>query len=310
LYHGTHARAPFFEGWYFKLVDPTEQYAFAIIPGIAYGPDGQAHAFVQVLDGKHNQSAYHRFPVTDFRTSDAPFEVRIGPNVFSREMITLDLPHLRGTVRLVSPVAWPWRPWSPGIMGWFSFVPFMECYHGIVSLDHTLAGSLTWQGQEIGFDGGKGYGEKDWGRSFPAAWIWGQTNHFDRPQTSLTVSIARIPWVGVDFNGFIVGFLLEGKLYRFATYTGARIRQVHADDQTVTVVLTRGALRLELHARRASGGYLAAPVLGVMEGRVNESMSSEVTVTLRRGKTLLYEGTGRHAGLEVGGNAEILFVKS
>jgi len=29
-----------------------------------------------------------------------------------------------------------------GIMGWYRFVPFMQCYHGVVSLNHKLNGTF------------------------------------------------------------------------------------------------------------------------------------------------------------------------
>ena len=51
MYHGWGKEKNYFEGWYFKIVDPTEQYAFAFIPGISIGQENQ-HAFIQVLDGK------------------------------------------------------------------------------------------------------------------------------------------------------------------------------------------------------------------------------------------------------------------
>jgi hypothetical protein len=108
-------------------------------------------------------------------------------------------------------------------MGWYAWVPFMECYHGIVSLDHEIQGALQVDGQRVDFSGGRGYIEKDWGPSFPSAWIWLQTNHFGVPGTSLTASIAVIPWMRSSFSGFIVGFLHGGRLYRLATYTGAKV---------------------------------------------------------------------------------------
>lgn len=46
-------------------------------------------------------------------------------------------------------------------MGPFSFVPFMEYYHGILSMDHNIEGSLEHNGKIISFDQGKGYMEKD-----------------------------------------------------------------------------------------------------------------------------------------------------
>ena len=75
-YHGHGKKPPFFEGWYFKLVSADETRRYAIIPGVSLS--GDAHAFVQVLDGVTGQSAYHSYPLTDFWASEKDFEVRIG----------------------------------------------------------------------------------------------------------------------------------------------------------------------------------------------------------------------------------------
>ena len=37
---------------------------------------------------------------------------------------------------------WPVSITSPGIMGWYAWVPKMECYHGVLSLDHRIQGDL------------------------------------------------------------------------------------------------------------------------------------------------------------------------
>ncbi len=57
-YHGHGKQPPFFEGWYFKLIDATERYRYAVIPGIFLSRDREKHhAFVQVLDGQTGGSA-------------------------------------------------------------------------------------------------------------------------------------------------------------------------------------------------------------------------------------------------------------
>ncbi len=43
---------------------------------------------------------------------------------------------------------------DPGIMGWYKYVPFMQCYHGVVSLNHELKGQLRINGSEHVFDDG------------------------------------------------------------------------------------------------------------------------------------------------------------
>ena len=58
-------------------------------------------------------------------------------------------------------------------MGPFSYLSFMECYHGILSMKHSLEGTLSWNGQLIDFTNGIGYLEKDWGSSFPCNPIYG-----------------------------------------------------------------------------------------------------------------------------------------
>jgi tocopherol cyclase len=46
-YHGLGLRQNFFQGWYFKLVDASQQHTMAVIPGIFLGRRGQgSHSFV------------------------------------------------------------------------------------------------------------------------------------------------------------------------------------------------------------------------------------------------------------------------
>ena len=79
-------------------------------------------------------------------------------------------------------------------MGWYAYVPTMECFHGILSMNHTLTGQLTLNNSKLNFDGGKGYIEKDWGRNFPKNWIWAQSNHFLDSELSVSISLATLPW--------------------------------------------------------------------------------------------------------------------
>ena len=186
----------------------------------------------------------------------------------------------------------------------------MECYHGVLSLDHGLRGALTVDGERVDFSGGRGYTEKDWGRSFPAAWVWLQSNHFEQPETSITASVAVIPWIRSAFRGFIAGLWHGGQLHRFATYTGARVEKLTIGDDSVTWIVRDRRHRLEMVAQRARTGVLRGPSGVDMGGRVPESLQSAVRVRLSSvvggGEHLIFEGTGRNAGLEVSGDLEKL----
>ena len=199
--------------------------------------------------------------------------------------------------------------YAPGIMGWFSFVPFMECYHGVVSVNHQIEGQLEIAGQKVDFTGGKGYMEKDWGRSFPNAWIWTQSNHFGLDQeVSVMASVANIPWLGSHFVGYIVGFLWQGTIYRFATYTGAKMKARLGED-TVHLAFKDRKHELQIVAHKGVGGDLVSPIAGEMTGKVNESMQAILEVKFYKNGQLVFVGEGRNAGLEVAGLKDTLLTE-
>ena len=148
-YHGWGKTKRYFEGWYYKVVNESEDRAFAFIPGISMDENGNQQAFIQILDGKKLTAAYHTFHAQEFQTKAGIFEVRLANNIFTCENIQLDLPGIKGALNFVNQVAWPNKWYSPGIMGPYSFVPFMECYHGIISMDHSIKGELKINNKEL-----------------------------------------------------------------------------------------------------------------------------------------------------------------
>ena len=309
MYHGFKAKPPYFEGWYYKLVSADHTKQYAIIAGIILGED--AHAFIQVLNGSTGHAAYHSFPVEDFWASEKEFEVKIGKNRFSVDSISLDIQdehgQVAGELKFEGGSPWPVSLVSPGIMGWYSWVPRMECYHGVLSFDHVIQGQLEINQEQVGFSNGHGYIEKDWGQSFPSAWVWFQTNHFSTSSTCLTASVAMIPWMGTAFRGFIIGLWHQEKLYRFATYTGAKIEKLIIGEKEIVWVVRDRKYRLEMKAHQAPGGMLLGPTKIEMGKRVAETLKASVEVRLStlQGE-VLFEEKGQFAGLEVNGDLERL----
>lgn len=312
-YHGQGKKPPFFEGWYFKLIDANEQHTVAVIPGIflAERPENTC-AFVQVLDSAANRLTFHSYPAEAFTSDNRVFDIRIGPNRFSTEKILLNIDDetakVRGELSFIDSVPWPVTLVSPGIMGWYAWMPFMECYHGVVSMDHVIEGNLETDGRGIDFNGGRGYTEKDWGRSFPSAWIWTQCNHFATPGSSFTASVAIIPWIGRSFPGFIIGLWHNGRLYRFATYTGAKIRELNIGEEAIHWVVANRSHTLEIRIAcpQTAAVLLHAPSLNGMDRRIEERLNASLQLRLYAGKKVLFEESGRHAGLEVVGEIERL----
>ena len=120
---------------------------------------------------------------------------------------------------------------------------------------------------------------------------------------AVTCSVAKIPWVSGSFVGHIAGILIDGRLHRFATYTGAWLAAIETGTGSFRVVLRDRSKELEIRGSGAATGVLQAPVLGAMGGRAVESVGGGLWVRLRelRGwrAVTLFEGAGAHAGIEV-----------
>lgn len=251
-----------FEGWYFKHQKGSD--ALAFIPGRA-----ESGAFIQML----SQEGSRQFNVKDLRTDGGI--IYAGGCEFSRSGCKISLPGVSGEI-----VYGDLTPLCSDIMGPFKNLP-MECRHGVISMAHTLYGSLSVDGRTHSFDGGVGYIEKDSGTSFPRHYQWLQCNCFPEP-CSLMLSVAHIPFCGLSFTGCICAIIYAGREYRLATYKGVRILAAEQGH----VCLSQGRLLLEADIKNTQGGHpLLSPVKGQMSGTIRESSNAAVRVRLwHRGK--------------------------
>ena len=308
------SRRAYFEGWYLKHVSGDKKHRFAFIPGVFIGPSQEdSHAFLQILDGMNANYEYIRFPLSAFRPEKKIFRCKLQHNSFGLHGLSLDVSgkkfKIQGELNYLEPVRFPVTWKSPGIMGPFAYTPFMECYHGLVSLDHRIQGALTVNGRNVDFSGGSGYIEKDWGRNFPSAYVWMQSNHFGA-EGSLFASAARIPWITGSFRGFIMALYFDGKLHRFATYTGARLIEVRVSSKQVWMTVEDRQYRLEIESHRSAGALLMAPYEKAMIERVSETMTASIRFRLserKSGRTILEDSTDLGA-LEVQGKLEQIAV--
>jgi len=293
----------YFEGWYFKQVTADLSHVWSFIPGIALTPEGK-QAFIQFIDGITGKTAWFEYPLETFSFDKRKMMVRVGNSWFMENKIHLDIDKdnqlFQGEINFSNSIEFPSKWYSPGIMGWYSFVPFMECKHGIVSVSHELHGKISRNGDTIDFTGGKGYIEKDWGTSFPESWIWIHSNHFTNESTSFTFSVAKIPWLGKYFIGHICFLYLNGKFYRFATYNGSKITSLKYLENQLEISIEGKNENLKIRVTPNISGHLKAPVQGKMNRIIKESIDSTAYLTLsdKEGK-VIYEDTGQRAGFEM-----------
>ena len=303
IFQGNLRKKQYFEGWYFKQVTQDQAYTFSFIPGVSL-VENDPHAFIQIMNGYAATSDYIRYPLNEFRWDTRRLFLKVGSSTFTASGIILNIEseriNLAGKIDFSNMIRYPKSIFSPGIMGWYSFVPFMECNHGIISVNHDLYGNISINKNEVDFTGGKGYIEKDWGTSFPEAWIWIQSNNFKEHDTSFSLSIAKIPWRGRFFIGFIAFLYLNRKFYQFSTYNKSIFSEITHSKETIEITVRNKWNILKIKVIKNSFGDLRAPVSGEMSRRIKESVDSEVHLQLSdKHGNQEYEGTGKNVGLEI-----------
>ena len=303
LFQGNLRKKNYFEGWYFKHVTSDLNHVHSFIPGISLNPR-EPHSFIQVINGITGETDYVSYPLERFSWDKNSLCLKIGDSVFTDKYVDLNIKnenlHVTGHVDYRNMIRYKSSLLSPGIMGWYSFVPYMECKHGIVSVNHDLNGRISIGGNSIDFSDGKGYIEKDWGTSFPEAWIWIQSNNFSSHNTSFSFSVAKIPWLGKFFMGFISFLYLENRFILFSTYNKSVISDLHHDKESVSLTMKNKTCILKVKVVKNIFGELRAPEAGDMSRHIKESIDSTVELTLldNRGN-LIHEDSGKRAGLEV-----------
>ena len=230
-----------FEGWYFKHQIGDEVYAF--IPGLSIESDGRKQPFIQVIS--HEGSHYFPFSEAEFSAAEDQLLIKIGENYFSEQGISLSLEStelsVKGTLTYGAFHPISRSRYAPSIMGPFSYLSFMECYHGILSMAHSLSGTLLWNEQSLDFSEGIGYLEKDWGTSFPAAYLWVQCNRFEAPDVRF-FSQQQTFLFRNGFLGIISVLQIGDKEYRLATYYGARLDSVTRKQGRLVIIVRQKGL--------------------------------------------------------------------
>lgn len=187
----------------------------------------------------------------------------------------------------------------PNIMGPFSYLPFMECNHAILSMKNSIYGSINVNNNKIYFNNDTGYIEKDWGSSFPKSYIWCQGNNFQNSNTSFMLSIANIPFKLFNFRGIICVLIINNTEYRFSTYNNTKIIEFDINKKLINITLKKASYYLNIKSKYNCEHKLFAPVKGKMKKDIFESICSIITVTLKKDNNIIFSDTSSNCGLEI-----------
>lgn len=283
-FHGE-GKNNYFEGWYYKISFKNRTIAF--IPGISIN-NKDSMSFIQVIDSKSNKSDFIKFPIEDFKFSKKHFEIKIKDNVFTKNKININLDNYKCDLKISSHIIPLKNFFYPGVMGPYSYIPFMECNHGIMTMKSKISG--IFNDQQIS---GVAYIEKDWGTSFPKGWIWSQG--FDN-ETSFSISVAKIPFMKRNFVGFLIFILHKNRMYRFTTYNFSKILKL---TDSGYIEIKKGKYLLKIKVNIENSSKLKAPSFGEMINHIDESLKSKVNIDFISDNEILFSKSFSESAAEI-----------
>lgn len=243
-----------------------------------------------------------------FNYQQQPFQITIDKSIFTENYIHIELQdevtHIQGELEFEHLRPIKGNILNPNIMGFFSYIPRMECNHGIISMHHLLKGNVRFETNNnrkvIDFDKGIGYIEKDWGTSFPKEYMWVQTNHFKQEDISLFFTMAEIPFLRTKFRGFICNLVIQDQEYSFATYNKAKLQVRRFSEHDFDVLVSRGNLKLRIKGKLINSQELASPSAGYMTKTIKEGLAGKIKLQLKNNQgEILLNTIGECCGLEL-----------
>jgi len=293
----------YFEGWYFKQVNLKHDVTISFIFGYSTNKLNP-HSFIQIIRTNPLRTYYIHYPLSSFIAIDNGY--KIGDTYFSINELKLNIHHKDiecvGSISFINHNELIGNNWyMPNIMGPFSYIPNMECNHGVVSMHHKINGSITLDDEIYEYIDDIGYIEKDWGTSFPNRYIWLQGNHFSKPNTSFMLSVANIPFLGLNFEGLIASLNINNKSYRFATYTGGFKRSLVKNESGFILTIQRGFYKLLIQVHIDEQADLISPQNGLMLNTIKEGLGGQITLTLYHFDKPIWTDRSNNCGVEIEG---------
>lgn len=314
IYHGNKKSGNYFEGWYFKLVEPKTGYTLALIPGaFKSSKEDLSHSFIQILNGQDLAFNYVKFPYNSFVSSNHEFKFMVDNNMFSLNKLQLDIKtpeiSIYGSLCFYNIKKWLDTFINPGSMGFYNYLPFMQCYSQVCALSGSLKGFLVINGEKVSFAGGDLYIEKNWGRDFPYSWVWVQCNNFRTNPISLSCSIGHIPFPLGSFRGFLIGLYYNDVFYKFTTINRSKLNiEKQGSDVLIKTSNRLHTLTLKTHSSKDKFLLINGPRDIGMIPMVEETLSGELelTITDNANKKKVVEDYGRYVGIEYGGDQKMV----
>lgn len=296
-----------FENWYFKLVDARKENTLGILVGILMTHQGE-EAFIEITGNGISENLCVKYSLDAVKSKDT--EIQIGDNSLGLQKIILNIQKegltLKGEITFSSHKRLKESLWLSGLMGPYKYLPFLKSYHEVVSLQHTLMGSLWVNEKQITFNEGKGYIEKDWGKVFPNVWLWAQCNHFKRQDVALMIGVARLPIFFNYYTSFAIPIYYKDQLEIFSNYRGGHIAKLYRYKGYVHLVVTQKNKILDIKIYGSDEVSCVTSRSSHMIRDVYSCDTAKIEFSITDNGKSVFEEVGTLCELEMGGNTSKL----
>lgn len=331
------SEGPFMEGWYSRIIDFESNHSFGILFGQVLmrkqGPHFKYYPLnmLSFIHSKGDESSMESFtvypssedfkvtvrgkPVTsnpDFK-SPANFEWKVKPYGYFR--VTENETKFNftnvGGVTFIG-VLGPPRPWGPdgeGPEGWIDHVPFLPLHWFVYSLGSDI--NYNWVNDDTGelLRGKKGlaHQEKNWGKSFPPAWIWAEG--VNGPSgSSFAVSLGVLGLETFDIPAHLIGYRSSAATLNFKPTNSVLTKHIDGCGGKMNATVTGLEHKLEFEIQAAPSTLqtcLLGPTLDGFAPVCVESYTAIATFHVYKltfgGYELVETRTFNMAALEFGG---------
>jgi hypothetical protein len=285
---GTRKNKDYFEGWYLKVVD-NDNNSYAFIFGISlYKKD--PHSFIQILNSEEGKSYYFRFAVEDFYYNKD--SIRIKDNILGVHKINISVEQFDIDLNIEAIMPLKNGLFTKSIMCFFKYLP-LPTYHEIVFMNSKVEGIMNTNDNNKMING-TGYMEKNYGVTFPKKWLWFQTNSFKNYNASLAFAKAEIGCL----KGYFCILNVDNDEFRFATYNGFKL-ECSDNDTEIQLAMKKNDIHLEIFVKKESGFFIVGPIKkGKMERKIEESLTSTLTISLYKNSELIFHDSAINVGYE------------
>jgi hypothetical protein len=286
-----------FEGYFWRIVDADAGAVIVALSAVCRGPRGPWGLSTLAA----HPGRFARTVVTRTATADpGGFGVRAeGAFVGDAAGVSVDMgPDARLDVSLHDVVRWPRRAF--GALGFAHAVPRLSQYWHPVVLAARADGRVRAGDLTLELHGATAYAEKNWGGGFPGSWWWGHAASFGDDDVSVSFAGGRVPLLGggIAPTAAVVRLgrrvtALAPPFARTRVALGAGVWRLHTRGRGLDVEIVGDAADGRPHEL-----LVPLPAEERSEFRSHQHLAGTLSLRVRRGRRLLYQGRSTLAGLE------------